>query len=1113
MKKSLIYCCVLLLSPLFLRAQIANNTSLVGTVLNQNGSAVGGASVTAVEQTTKARYAATTNAEGYYAITFINSGTYDITVEQTGFKKATTVGVPVAVDLAVRTDFSLKVGSTTETVTVSASTPPLSTDDANLGETFSTQQVADLPVMGHSALDVATLASDVYIGSKTSYTGVPPGEDLEGAGQREIQNSLTLDGVSIMNNLITTAPARPGSDMISEVQMQSGNYPAQYGAYLGIHVNLVSKSGTNDLHGAAYDYVQNTALDAKPFTQLPGKPTPILHWNQYGFQLGGPVFIPKLYNGRSKTFFFASYEKLNNVGQGSGITSVLTPAMMKGDFTAIGSLNTTTGVCTGICLKDPKSGTYYTTNNVIPGSELNSADGLIAQKYEKYMVAPNAAGTQNGTQNNLNTSFPSSYFIRQTMDRVDESLGEHVRLFARVHWQNLTIASGTFLPANASFGPTNSRNYAFGYTHMITPSLVNDLHFGVNKLISNNLNYWYENGLKDAGTQLGIPGFTADTTGNNPGVPVVGITNYQGVGNAGSNWFQDDRTYDFYDELSFTHGKHNIMGGVEFRRLTIGRVASNQPLGQFSFTAGAAGVTSTGFAASDFVIGYANQDQTPIFTIKGSVAQWRDGFFLLDNWQVSPRLTLNYGLRYDLPTVPYSLNGYAVELNASGTALIPTTSATTASAFTPDPGFKFIGPEHDNWGPRIGFAYRATSKAVVRGGFGAYYNANQLNSYTLSTNNYPFTSTVNYNTSPTGILTFTNNTPGAATTSPVAGVRGTYVSVFTNDPNNKTQRNYQWNLSTGYELWNGAAIDVQYLGSHSLHLDRSFFNNQPLSPGPGSVNSRRPNQLFGEIRMIENDAYSHYNALTTVLRQRAYHGLSGLLSYTWSHDLDLSTDSNGGGTLSQQYNPSSDYGNSNWDIRNRIVAAFTYNLPSFSGSNFLTREALGGWEIGTVVNIQSGQPFNVTLGYNSANLSQGTQRPNFAHTPSAHCSLKNYISGNTTSCIDKTAYALPANISAGQYAFGNSARNALHGPGFSYENLSVLKDFTIVERVKFQFRAEAFNVFNHPSAGNPNSTINHDNAAVANPTFSNFGTVTSVQTVPGTISGARVLSLAGKIIF
>src|SRR3984957_3625512 len=416
--------CICLLVGVFAAgapAQIANNTSLVGTVLDSSGAALAGVNVEAVEEGTKFSYTATTNSSGYYAITFIKAGTYDITVRQTGFKTATKTGIPLPNDQAVRTDFALAVGATTDTVSVSASTPPLSTDDATLGETFNTKMVESLPINGHNALEIAALSSNVVIGSKTTYTGVPPGEDFQGAGQREIQNSLSLDGVSIMNNLITVAAARPSSDVISEVQMQSGNYPAQYGAYLGIHINLVSKSGTNEIHGSLYDYVENTIFNAKPFLATPTSKKPPLHYNQYGFALGGPVVIRKLYNGRDKTFVFGSWEKLSQVGSNTNVGSVLTPAMEKGDFSALGGFNVTSNTCVpnnniAICLKDPTTGAYY-PGNQIPASELGSANGLVAQKLEAFSVAPNVGGTQNGTLNNFNASFPLNVSITQSLDR------------------------------------------------------------------------------------------------------------------------------------------------------------------------------------------------------------------------------------------------------------------------------------------------------------------------------------------------------------------------------------------------------------------------------------------------------------------------------------------------------------------------------------------------------------------------------------------------------------------------------------------------------------------------------------------------------------------------
>jgi hypothetical protein len=1098
---------------------------LVGTVVDPSGRAVAGAQVRAVDEATKVTYTGTTNASGYYSIQFIQPGTYDLTVDGSGFKTEKITGVPVPIDIAVRSDFGLKVGSAVETVSISADVPPMATDDASLGETFATNQVQDLPVQGHNALEFAALASNVIIGSKTSYSGNPPGLDFIGAGQRETQNALSLDGVSIMNNLGNEAPARPSSDMISEVQMQSGNYSAQYGAYLGLHVNLASKYGTNDLHGDVYDYVKNTALDARNFTDctnlakcLPNRsltPKAVLNYNQYGFTLGGPVYIPKLYNGHNKTFFFGSYEKLNQKQQATGTSTVLTPLMRKGNFSELGTFDPVTGACTKGCIDHPFTTTPY-AGNIISPSDLATASAAIAQKYISYIPPTNVSGVTN----NLTGNYPNSLYIAQTLDRVDENIGENIRLFARYHWQNLTFGNGSVVPVSAGYGPGNSRNGAIGYTHILTPRLVNDFHFGFNKFVTDALNYWYANGIQGAGTALGIPGFNYDTTDGNLGIPNVQVSAASGmnIGNNGSNWFQDDRTLDGYEQISYSRGKHNIIAGVELYRLSTGREATNESLGEFVFNGSA-----TGDSRADFVLGLANNDQTPVNTVKGVVAEWRDGFFALDNWQVTPKLTVNYGLRYDLPTVPISVNGEARIMNASQTALLPTTTATTANAYTPDPGLKLASPTHDNIGPRLGFAYRFSEKTVIRGGAGAYYNANQLNSFTLLTsNNYPFGAYVAYNTTANNPLSFTNPTPGQAILTPVAGVPGTYVSAVTYDPANKTQRSYQWNLDVGQELWRNAAFELQYVGSHSLHLDISDYTNLPNVSSATvasnvTLNARRPNQLFGSIRDLDNIAYSHYNGLTAILRQRLSHGLSGQASYTWSHDLDISSDSNGGGVASQPFNLSADYGNSNWDIRNRFVGVLTYELPKFSGSSLLVREALGGWQLNDILNLQSGEPFNVSLGYNSAGFDQGTERPSYVHKPSANCSLKTYIAGNVTSCIDIGAYVLPvarynANGSL-NYAFGNTSRNTLHGPGFYYDNLSLFKNFPIRESMKVQFRVEGQNITNHPSAANPSSSINSLSNTSTAPNPSGFGQVTGVQSLPGELSGARVLQLSGKFIF
>ncbi|MCU1226857.1 MAG: carboxypeptidase regulatory-like protein [Edaphobacter sp.] len=1089
MKKTLLCYLLLLLSPLFLRAQVANNTSLVGTVTDPTGGVVAGAHVTGVNRDTKVSYAGVTNAEGYYSIPFVAPGTYDVSAEQTAFQKVNVSGVVVQLNMAVRTDFSLRIGSETTSITVSADTPALSTDDALIGDTIGSGTVENLPMNTRRVMDLATTASNVIQGPKTSFTGLPPGANYIGAGTREVTNSLTLDGITIMNSLISNSPVTPNPDAISAVQVQSGNYTAQYGAYMGIHINSDTKSGTNVLHGTGYDYVQNDFFNAKPWLAAPSAPAAKMRFNQFGGVLSGPVVIPHLYNGRDKTFFTGSYEGLRQYYQTNVIGSVPTLKMRTGDFSEL---------LPSVQLYNPVNRTTPYVNNQLPVSP-------VAAKLMQYYPNP----TNSKVTNNFNGYVTNQLVQNQTLDRVDHNIGDNVRLFGRFIWQKLTFVGGSAVPTSTSYSPTTDRNGVIGYTHIITPNFINDLRVGFNVLTTDLNNQFAQNGQTDVGSQLGIPGFTADVDNKNPGIPTFVATGYIGLGSAGSNWKQDDRTVHAYDQISWTRGKHNIMAGADIRRMTIGRAAQTDPRGNFTFSgvytslcrpsANAPCDNATPQnALADMVVGNAANVTTPIFQVKGSVGSWRNGYFVQDNWQATQKLTLLYGIRYEQPTIPYSLNGNARILNPAFTALIPSTSATNGANFTPTPGFQFTGPNNNLWAPRLGFAYRATDKIVVRGGGGIYYNPNHLNAFTLASANYPLANSTTYSANKY-LSTNTYSNPSGGGTAPVPcvpGTNGCYTSVFTDPPSMPTPRMYQWNVDTGVDLWRDAAFELQYLGSKSVHLDYSYYPNQPL-PGPGDVNARRPNQGFGQIREINNGGFATYNGLTAILRQRMSRGLSVNLSYTWSHNLDTSNDANGGGTSMIQYNLKADYGNSNWDIRHRFVGTVLYQMPTFSGRNYAFRTLVGGWQANMILTLQTGMPFNVGLSSDVANVGIGTQRPNYVKAGSNTCSRDTVIKGGTSaSCIDSSAYAMPA-----AYTFGNVHRNDQHGPGRELVNFSMFKNFPIYERVQFQLRAEAFNLFNHANPNNPNFPNSPTLGAVG------FGTITGTQTDP------RVLQLAGKINF
>ncbi|HEY1336358.1 MAG TPA: TonB-dependent receptor [Bryobacteraceae bacterium] len=1049
-------------------AQIATTTSLVGTVTDSSGKSIVNAKVTAVEAGTQTTYSALTNEQGYYSMEFVRVGVYNITAEQPGFQRLVKTNIEVSINQSVRTDFSLAVGAISQSVTVEAEATAIKTDDASVSEVFNTKMVSEAPLNGRDPMQLALGVPGVLLGTKSSMTSVPPGNDYVGAGTREIQNSLSLDGIGIMNNLITVSPTRPMVETVQEVEVQTGTYSAQYGAYMGVHINMVTKSGTNNIHGNLVEFLRNQVLDARTFFTLPtpANPTaakPPLRQNQFGVEFDGPITIPKVFSGKNKAFFMASYEGYRLVQQSTSLSNQMPAAFFSGDFSSVPA-----GSITGGVLKDPFNGNAPFAGNKIPSQRISPVIAKLRQYYPDSNLP--------GLASNLSVPVPTTLKYNQTVDRIDYNLGANVRLYARAHWQEWAAFGGSAIPINGSTTPTTTTNYTVGYTHILKPNIVNDLRVGRNFLDTRTVNPFYTNNQTTAGSDLGIPGFTGDKQYGNPGIPDFSITGFNGFGNGGTNWFQNDSTNQLSDQLSWNRGAHSIIAGLELRRLATGRAAVNSARGIFTFNG-----TQTGYAPADFILGAPVSFATAGPEVRGRVAEWRDGFFVTDKWQVSRKLTLNYGLRYELPTVPYTINGNASLLNADQTVLIVAT-----------PGYKFIAPNHDNWAPRLGFAYRITDKTVFRGGAGIYYNANQTNSYTFLNTNPPWSPIYQCNWS-AGLPTLNLSDPfavSAACPLPGSTSGGLIVTPPWHQP---TGRMNQWSASLERQLWNGGGFEVQYLGSHSYHLDRSFYNNTPL-PGPGPVNSRRPNPRFGPIRTINNDEIANYESMSTIFRQRMSRGLQIVASYTWAHTLDASTDSNGGGTPMNPYWWKSDYGNSNWDVRHRFQTTFVYELPFFKQGNHVLRYGLGGWQATGLITLQGGLPFNVSTGTDTANTaSSGTYRPNLVHTATAECGR-----GHLIGCIDPTAFTVADlyPIAASNFAYGSTGRNILRGPGSQTVNLSLAKNFPITERARFQFRCETYGLLNRANFGNPSATIN----------TSSFGNITGA-------SGTRTIQLGAKLQF
>ena len=629
------------------------------------------------------------------------------------------------------------------------------------------------------------------------------------------------------------------------------------------------------------------------------------------------------------------------------------------------------------------------------------------------------------------------------------------------------------VPVSGITQPRVNKNTLLAYTHTLSPRLFNDFRVGYHRIDFDTLNYFSVNGLGSAGTELGIPGFNGDTRFENPGIPSVNISGFNGTGGGGSNWFQFDTTFQMSNVLAYSRGSHNLRAGFDLRRLATGRRAANDPRGLFSFTG-----DMSGHAVADFMLGVPRTVIPPTDQIQGHVGQWRNGFFVNDIWQPARNLTLSLGLRYEMNTPVQTYAGLASMLDTDFETIIP-------SSF-PAEGFQFTEPNYKDIAPRLGATYRLGEKTVLRAGYGLYYNPNQMNSFTFLTNNPPIAAVTTYTNDPANpTLSFTNP-------SGVAGpiTRPDMISPTRDLPN---ARKSQWSFDVQREVGLGMALDLQYLGSHTDHLDRSFFNNTP-TPGAGVVDARRPSQRYRSRRIISNDLVADYDAVSVILRKKMSKGLQADLHYTWSRTRDEATHSNGGGAVMDNYDPMRDYGPANWDIPHRFVASYIYDLPFLKTSrNPILRHVVAGWQIAGVTTIQSGTPVNVTISSDPANIGiSGLQRPDLVGpVPSMNCDT-NPTTREPINCFDSTAFALPA-----QFTFGNASRNILRGPKLMSTDLSLSKTVGLGGPTKLQLRAEIFNVFNNVNFGNPSGAWG----------TVNFGRIT------GTAIPMRQIQLGARLLF
>lgn len=1095
-------------SILPLEAQVAT-AELSGNITDASQAAVPNAKISVTNADTGVLVREVqSETSGLFIVTFLPPGRYNVTVEAAGFRKAVQQNVQLETNQRARLDIALQVGQVTETVEVAATAPLLESSSSSLGSVIGQKFVNELPLNGRNFVQLAILSPGVNgagfstggtIMSGTRPDDRRPGTEIFSNGNRENSNNFLYDGIDNNDRLTLSIVLRPGVDAIREFKVQTNMYSADLGRNSGAVVDVVSKSGTNDFHGTVFEFLRNSAMDARNFFNPKGTTFAPFRYNQFGFGFGGPLLIPKIYNGKNRTFFFVDYEGYRRNTVGTSLRTIPTIAMRTGDFS--GQPNViydplTTRTVNGVSSRDPFS------NNRVP---TNRFDPVMAKLINTY-PAPTNGNLANNYLANLN----------QTQDwnqgdvRVDHQFTPNDTFFARWSIQHTTtFAPHTFpdvqipgLPkpvgvgnedsfAGPAFNPT--QHAVASYTKVFTPSFVNDLRVGFNRFVLDYTSIGAENG-GNLGNLLGVK--NSNTHPLQSVLPIISPgSGYTGVGHSRSlPIFRRINMFQYSDNATWTHGSHILKFGGAIIRRQVTEYQTNRGNGRFNFTQAftdSRGGGSSGHVMASFLLGYPSlieQDFTLAWTGQRGI---ENGFYFADDWRVNKRLTLNLGMRWEYYS-PYTEVANRIANFDADTATVKVAGRDGVDNRT--------GIERDfkNFAPRFGFAYQMGKNTVVRGGYGLFYNPNGNGGALLRLfRHVPFGPI--YSVTP-GDVTVGQRVSDGFPDPPTVNFEsaknpsGGVVGVF---PKFRSAYAQQYNLTVQHEIapWQ-MLVKLAYVGNLGRRLGTTIDLNQPLA-GPTAVNSRRP--FFGvrpglqAITYALSDGLGSYQAFQVTVDKRMSRGLSMLMGYTWGHAIDTVGNDFGGGAGTPQdiRNRAADRGNSAFDIRHRLTLSSTYILPFGKGQAFLNQGGisnmiLGGWQVNNIATFQTGLPFTPGLANPNTNGAGGSRpdRNGSGALGSSERTLQRWF--------DPSVFSRPTDI-----RFGNAGRNILTGPGRVNFDTSLFKDFKFKETFGLQLRAEAFNLFNTPQFNLPDATIGAATAGL----------------ISSTVGNPRQLQVALKLVF
>ncbi len=1028
--------------------------SFKGTVLGQvtdpSGAAVPNAEVRLVESDTGLRQSTRTGAEGRFTIPQLPPGRYSLTIEAPGFRRLTRPDFGLETDQTRRVDVGLEIGDASQTVTVTADLPVVNTDSASKGEVIVRRQLEDLPLNGRDFTDLALLVPGVYRRPAED----DQGEGLAIAGTRTDATNFILDGVVNRSDRNASVGVNTSIDSIREFNVLTSTYSAEYGRTAGGQINVVSKSGTNQLHGTLFEYWRNDIFDANSFFAAPGE-SKKLRRHQYGGSVGGPL-------RKDRTFFFGSYEGTRERRSEASLNTAPNADWLRGDFRNVrdaGRDGAFGNADDGNRILNPFTRAEFATPNLIPEAMFHS----VSRQILPFLPASNIPGTL--------SDYAAGGLSRTRGDRylakVDHRFSSQNGLYGR--WARQSSDGFDPFPSARNYYPGFGRDtirrrdsVSIGDTHSFSPSLVNEARFGLYDQRNQNLG---QNRHTDFNAQLGIPGVSPGPALQ--GFPAIRIDGFSEFGDRPNDPFiYDIRNAQFIDTLSLVRGRHNLKLGADIIWSNFAEADVRNVRGDFRFrgrnTNTGTGASSGFRSFADFLFGLPDSTQRQIGADPADLTGWQYALFIQDDWQIHPRLTLNLGLRYELQAPLSEANGRIANF-------IPVLGEAVLSG---DPRFpkSLLETDRNNFGPRLGFALRpfGGNRTVIRGGAGIYHSLESFNPIRQQLAvTFPFLQREQYSrvASNVSLLTFSSPFPQSQ-----RGVQGVDTP-FGLQVNYHTPEFYQYNLTVEREILPDLALEVGYVGSQGRFLGRRLNLNQTIPVGlsaAGTLQTVRPYPQFGDIQFQEQTANSSYNALQTSLRRRTKGGLTLLASYTFSRSIDDASSTNNSTLGAQRFpqdvrNYAPERGLSDFHRAQQFSASFNYELPFRRGGPWLR-----GWQLNGIITMLSGRPF--TPQFSAPDLSN--QRPDLAGDPGASIPPGLYF--------NPAAFKRPVATPADPNLYGNAGRNILTGPGFRSADLAAHKNFRLREGLRLQFRAETFNAFDRPNFQIPVFQLDNSNVGRVN---------------------------------